>query len=127
LARKSKPPLTLVTPTAAKWPKPPRDLGEHGRALWDQITREYLVEDSGGIEMLMQACEAQDRIGRLREQINADGEVIHQRGTIKEHPGLKIELALRSFVVRTLQRLGLNYEPVRSSAGRPGQGIGWQS
>jgi hypothetical protein len=55
----------------------------------------------------------------LHEQIDRDGEVVRHRGGVKEHPALKIELAARSFVVRTLQRLGLNYEPVRAKAGRP--------
>jgi hypothetical protein len=43
----------------------------------------------------------------------------------RDHPLLKHELAARSFVVRTLQRLGLNMEAVKPT-GRPPHGIGWQ-
>jgi hypothetical protein len=35
------------------------------------------------------------------------------------------ELANRAFVVRTLARLGLNFEPVKPSVGRPGNSVGW--
>jgi hypothetical protein len=34
-------------------------------------------------------------------------------------------LANRAFVVRTLSRLGLEFEPVKS-VGRPSQGLGWK-
>jgi len=53
----------------------------------------------------------------LCEQIDNDGEVIRARGQIKDHPALKHELAARAFVVRTLSRLGLNFE--RCGHGRP--------
>ena len=121
MAKKSKPPLKLVgSDHGTIWVKPTRNLGKYGRALWDQVMSEYDIRDSGGIEMLMQACEAQDRIAKVRQEIDDDGEVIRARGQIKEHPALKIELSLRAFVVRTLTRLGLNFEPVRPTAGRPG-------
>jgi len=37
---------------------------------------------------------------------------------LREHPGLKHELAARSFVVRTLARLGLDVEAIKP-VGRP--------
>jgi hypothetical protein len=43
----------------------------------------------------------------------------------KAHPALRDELALRAFITRTLQRLGLDVEPVRAGVGRPGGGVGW--
>jgi hypothetical protein len=59
----AKPPLTLIAPNAAGVP-PPRKLGEHGLALWDSVNREYRVDDIAGIEILMQACLASDRVNR---------------------------------------------------------------
>jgi hypothetical protein len=127
MAKKPKPPLKLIgCEGSTTGTEPPRDLGAYGRKLWDQVMREYAIEDAGGIEMLAQACQALDRAEALREEIDQDGAVIRMRGTIRDHPALKHELANRAFVARTLARLGLNFEPVRPSVGRPGLKIGWQ-
>ena len=81
---------------------PPRKLGEHGLALWRSVMAEYAIQDAGGVEMLCQARQALDRAEALREQIEIDGDVIRSKSMLKDHPGLKHELANRSFVVRTL-------------------------
>ena len=120
-----KPPPKLVKPSPVTGPAPSRSLGNHGRSLWDRVQTEYDIQDSGGLEMLLQACAALDRAESLRLEIDRDGEVIRTRGTVKDHPGLKHELANRSFVVRTLAPLGLNFETVKP-VGRPPQPIGWQ-
>jgi hypothetical protein len=120
-----KPPLKLVTASSENGPQPPRKLGKPGRALWDRVMGEYDIRDTGGVEMLTLACQALDRAEALREEIDADGEVLRVRGTIKDHPALKHELAARAFVVRTLARMGLNYEAVRPSVGRPAGRLGW--
>ena len=91
-----------------------------------KVQSEYRIEDCGGVEMLMQACLALDRADALAARIDADGETIVTKRGLKAHPCLKDELAARAFVVRTLQRLGLNLEPVRPTVGRPGVGRGWQ-
>jgi hypothetical protein len=103
---------------ASTTPQSPRKLGEHGLLLWQSIQSEFRVDDSAGREMLAQACEAADRVARLAEKINADGEVIETENGPRPHPLLKDELAGRAFIVRVLRQLGLNLEPVRS-VGRP--------
>jgi hypothetical protein len=117
--------LKLVKPTPATWPAPSRALGKHGRSLWNRVQSEYEVQDAGGLEMLLQACAALDRAENLRLEIDRDGEVIRTRSGVKDHPALKHELACRAFVVRTLARLGLNFEAVKP-VGRPPQPTGWQ-
>jgi hypothetical protein len=87
--------------------------------------REYGITDRGGIELLAQACGAVDRIEALREAIDRDGEVVIVRGVPRAHPGLRDELAARAFVVRTLERLGLNVEAVKAGPGRPPRAYGW--
>ena len=88
--------------------------------------REYEIDDAGGLEMLASACQALDRAERCREAIDDEGEMIRTKAAgPRDHPLLKHELAARSFVVRTLQRLGLNMEAVKPT-GRPPRGIGWQ-
>lgn len=101
----------------------PRKLGLHGSKLWASVQSEYAIADAGGLEMLAQACAALDRAESCREQIDADGEITRTKAGLREHALLKIELANRSFVVRTLARLGLDVEPVKA-VGRPSRGMG---
>ena len=55
----------------------------------------------------------------LAECIRADGLTLRTPSGAKAHPLLKEELSARSFVARTISRLGLNFEPLRSGPGRP--------
>jgi hypothetical protein len=103
---------------ASTTPQPLRKLGAPGLALWDGIQSEFRVDDVAGRELLMQACEAADRVARLAAKINADGEIIQTENGPKAHPALKDELANRAFICRTLRQLGLNLEPTRP-VGRP--------
>jgi hypothetical protein len=112
-------PLAIVNNLTATGPQPPRTLGEHGRSLWDRVMAEYRVDDVAGIEFLTLACQAIDRAEALAARIAEDGEIVRTPNGIKCHPAIKEELACRSFIVRTLQKLGLNYEPLRSAPGRP--------
>jgi hypothetical protein len=114
-----KPPLRIVTEPGTNCPQPPRSLGEHGQKLWDRVLAEYDVSDVAGIELLGQACQAVDRAEALAAYVAADGEIVRTVNGIKAHPGIKEELSCRSFIVRTLQKLGLNYEPLRSGPGHP--------
>jgi hypothetical protein len=117
-----KPPLTLIG-SASTGTQPPRPLGEHGLGLWRGVHAEYSIDDIGGIEMLAQACASLDRAEALAARIVHDGEVIYLKGVPRAHPAVKDELACRAFVVRTLQKLGLNVEQVKN-VGRPSGGIG---
>jgi hypothetical protein len=104
---------------------PPRELGQQGRELWDAVQREYGITDRGGIELLAQACAALDRAEGLAAAIATDGAIVYSRtGVPRSHPAVKDELACRAFVVRTLERLGLNVESVRP-VGRPPVRVGW--
>jgi hypothetical protein len=104
-------------------------LGPIGKSLWSDIVAAYEFSDRASYETLFQACSAADRAEKCRVQIDGDGELIKTKTGFREHPLLKHEIAARSFVVRTLARLGLDLEPVRFGPGRPpggGVGIGWR-
>src|SRR5215813_4936790 len=119
MAKKSiKPPLRLVPPTGATDDAPPRTFGHYGMSLWARITSEYNIEDAGGRELLTLACQHLDRAEALRQQIDAEGEVVQTRNGPKDHPALRHELQARAFVAKTLHRLGLNVEPLRPNPGR---------
>jgi hypothetical protein len=91
---------------------PSRPLGQHGQRLWDEIQAEYRISDSGGLAVLMQLCAALDRAEELGEAIARDGALIASgkdgNGPLKAHPAVREELACRSFVVRSLERLGIS-------------------
>jgi hypothetical protein len=122
---KTQPALTIVSPETTGR-SPPRDLGQHGRKLWDEVQAAYGISDRGGIELLAQCCAACDRAEALAEAIVRDGPVVYSRtGVPRSHPAAKDELACRAFVVRTLERLGLNVEAVKPGPGRPPSAFGW--
>jgi hypothetical protein len=106
------PPLTIVGP-GSNFPRPPRQLGSPGLELWTSIQREYFISDPGGIELLCQACTGLDRAEQLAEAIAVEGAVVHTRSGSRPHPAIPSELAARSFVCRTIEKLGLNLEPIK--------------
>jgi hypothetical protein len=103
---------------------PPRPLGRHGTELWRSIMNEYEIADRGGTELLAEACVMLDRAEELAAAIGRDGVVIYGKSGPREHPAVKGELGARSFVVRTLGRLGLDVEAIKS-VGRPPPGNHW--
>lgn len=113
---RKKPKLKLVEASTAV-DAVPSALGKTGGKLWQAIMNEYDIHDAGGLSMLEQACGAADRVAEYSAAIDHDGPTIRGKTGIKEHPLLKHELAARSFVVRTLARLGLDLEPLKT-AGR---------
>jgi len=120
-----KPPLSLVAGETAVI-SPPRPLGPHGASLWQRVQAEYGIRDTGGIELLAQACQALDRAEALADAIARDGATIYSRtGVPKTHPSVKDELALRAFIVKTLERLGLNVETIQRP-GRPTKSSSWR-
>jgi hypothetical protein len=112
-------PVSLVSSGITRI-EPPRPLGLHGQALWTRIQAEYGIKDTGGIELLAQACAAVDRAEVLAAEIARDGAVIRSpTGAVKTHPSCRDELAARTFVVRTLEKLGVTTEPIKSPGRQP--------
>jgi hypothetical protein len=101
-----------------------RPLDEAGRALWIKVQREYVIDDIGGRAVLEQDCGAADRIETIKQAIAADGPVLHSRAGVKAHPALQAELQNRALVIRGLEKLGLNVEPIRPH-GHPTKPTGW--
>ena len=118
-----KPKLELVGSSVTNPTAPHATLGKAGRDQWQSIQSEYGISDSGGLALLQQICAAADEIAECAAIIARDGRMIRGKFGPREHPLLKHELALRAFVCRTLQRLGLNLEPIKS-VGRP---RGWSA
>jgi hypothetical protein len=101
-------------------PTPPGQLGAVGLSLWNDIAAAYEFNDRASYETLYQACASADRAEEIARRISKDGVLIRSRGVMRDNPLIKHELAARAFVCRSLQRLGLDLEPVRDGPGRPG-------
>jgi hypothetical protein len=119
MAKHPQSPLSIMPSSASTAAVPPANFGPAGLNLWRSILAQYDIRDAGGLALLEQAALASDRAERLRAEIDGAGEILHTRNGPREHPGLKAELASRAFITRTLVKLGLNVEPLRSSPGRP--------
>jgi hypothetical protein len=115
--------LSVIKPASPDYP-PPRPLGPHGLVLWNAVQSEHVVDDVGGVEVLMQACGATDRLASLTARIAEDGEMLVGPSGLKPHPALSHELATRSFIVRMLGQMGFNFEPLRPTGGRPPKAFG---
>jgi hypothetical protein len=117
--RKS-PRLTLVEPTAFS-AEPPRSLGEAGRKFWNRMQAAYDFSDVAGQEMLLQMAQVSDTIGLLQAEVETNGAVLRSRtGGVKANPAVKDLLGCRAFLVRTMLRLGLSYEEVKTPGRPPG-------
>lgn len=115
-----KPKLALVPSTKPTSTSAPSTLGTSGSKLWRSIQDEYRIDDAGGIALLTQICLSIDRADECAAAIDRDGVMIRcQNGAMKDHPLLKLELASRSFAVKSLLRLGLDIVPPRNAPGRP--------
>jgi hypothetical protein len=121
LARK--PTFTLVEPPDATGVAPPRKLGKDALALWNAVMSEHEISDAASLEVLCLICEASARVVELGRQIARDGSVVRVRGVPKAHPALRDELQNRAFVVKGLEKLGINVEAVKA-IGRPGKPTG---
>src|SRR5262245_29866190 len=99
--------------------RPPRALGKYGVQLWTAIMDEYQIDDAAGLELLCLAAQALDRAEACRRRIDQQGECTTVDGhAVRAHPLLRNELANRSFVTKTIERLGLNSEAPKLN-GRP--------
>jgi hypothetical protein len=118
---KKNPNLTVIGTEPRPNPmEPPESLEEAGRRLWSAIHADYVVDDAGGLEMLTQICLAADRASQYAAAIERDGgPTIRTKTGLREHPLVKHELNVKSFIVRSLHRLNLDVIAPRSEVGRP--------
>src|SRR5262245_38453334 len=99
----------------------PAALGAAGRRVWTDIMADYQITDIGGLIMLEEICRARDTIAECDTAIKRDGATIRTKTGLKEHPMQKVKLAAQALMIRTLQRLGLDAEPIKA-VGRPERG-----
>jgi P27 family predicted phage terminase small subunit len=101
--------------------KAPGHLSKDAKALWQELTNEYAINDSGGLAILKTGLEAWDRAASARMQIDKEGMVLADKYEQKKaHPLLTVEKDNRAAFLNAIKMLNLDIEPLRDKAGRPG-------
>jgi hypothetical protein len=120
MARKASAAIHSIYPaTLTEPPAPPAELGDEGRRVWSEVQAEYCVQDSGGREILRQACLAVDRAHECAQLIREHGLLIDTPNGKRENPLIRAELNARAFAVRAIQKVGVGLEAIKP-IGRPG-------
>lgn len=93
----------------------PAHLAKPEAELFNQIQREFGINDASGLALLAAACESQGRARKCRESIDLLGEITAEG---KPHPLLATERNSRKDFVLTIAALGLDVESA-GSVGAP--------
>lgn len=96
-------------------PPPPDDLAESGRALWEQVTRTYVIDAEQDRIQLVQVCRTADLCDTLHALATAEGPLADSSQGIRTHPAV-VELRQQRIVLaRLLAAVGVptTAEPVR--------------
>ncbi len=89
-------------------PKAPRHLRAATRRWWEQITREFEVEEHN-LRRLTAAAEAWDRYQQAREVLAKEGlTFIDKHGQPRARPEVAIERDARIAFLRAMRELGLD-------------------
>jgi hypothetical protein len=108
--------LPKLAPTVAS----PKGLSRPAAAFWRSLRDEYDIRDAGGLQTLLVAAQAFERLQAARAILDRDGLVVEDRyGRPKAHPAAGIERDARSGLLKALASLHLDLEPV-GKVGRPG-------
>ena len=112
-------------PLSANLDTPPRPLGRHGALLWSSITLSTRSTTRRGVRCFttpaLHLIGPRTALRRLQLTVLSSAP-IPVSANIRR---CAAELASRSFCVRTLARLGLDYEPVKA-VGRPPSSYGFK-
>ena len=100
-------------------PKPPRPQGAPGRSLWRRLQAAYRIQDAGGLEFPMTACECLDLETRLLAEVERDGFfTVDRYQQRRPHPALSAARDARAQRLQALRGLNLAIgEP--AAPGRP--------
>jgi P27 family predicted phage terminase small subunit len=98
----------------------PGHLSKEAKLIWKELTKEYGIDDAGGLAILKTGLEAYDRTTGARLAIDKEGLTITDRfGASKPHPLLAAERDARGQWLAALKQLNLDIEPLRDGPGRP--------
>jgi P27 family predicted phage terminase small subunit len=93
----------------------PSHLSVEAKGHWARLHAGWQLDDAGDLILLV-ALEAFDRMRGAQKAVKREGITLKGRA----HPATTIERDARLAMLRALRQLGLDLEPVRDRAGRPG-------
>jgi hypothetical protein len=79
--------LESVPAAPQEAPDPPADLGDSGRALWDELLSSFEF-DAQDVALVLEACRVKDRLEALDAVVRADGVTVESPQGVKAHPAL---------------------------------------
>jgi len=99
--------------------KPPKTLSVEARKWWRKYLETYDLDDAA-LMVLESALESFDRMRQAQALIRTEGIVLTDRfGQKKTHPAVVIERDAKAGMVRQIQALNLDLEPINAAIGRP--------
>lgn len=101
---------------------PPKHLQRAGKALWKLYMAEFVLDDAHSRTLLTSACEHADARATLQNAVDRDGYIVEGRyGQKLVHPGVDAARKADAAMRNSLNRLGVDLEPI-GSVGRPAGG-----
>ncbi len=117
--------MKKMTKRSARRPNRQRQLSAEARRLWRSMSRDYDINDPGGLAILQAGLEAFDRMRQAQADIRRDGATFKDRfGQLRGHPSITVERDSRAAWLAALKQLNLDLEPLRDHRGRPAGQIG---
>lgn len=96
-------------------------LSKEAEAFYQEIIKEYQIDDCAGLRILQTACEALDRMRAAQTAIEKNGVVFEDRyGQPRLNPACSVERDARAQFLAALKQLHLDVEPLHNGPGRPG-------
>jgi P27 family predicted phage terminase small subunit len=91
-----------------KKPTPPKHLSAEAKRLWANLRSEFTIDDSAGLLLLQNVCEAYDRLQDARAIIKREGLTVTDRfGQSKQHPAILTEAGARQQLYSGIRALRL--------------------
>lgn len=100
----------------------PKGLSPEALEFWNDVQREYAVDDAAGRRLLLTACQSLARMHEAQKLIEKHGVVVKDRfGQLVRNPACTVERDARSAMLAALKALNLDVAPP-GKPGRPAAG-----
>jgi hypothetical protein len=85
------------------------ELSAESQAFFDNVAKDFQINDPGGLKILFQAAQCLDRVSEARTILDKEGMVIYDRFTqARPHPAAKLECDFRAGFLASMRLLGLD-------------------